>query len=143
VLLRVAGIVFLCVGATLVAFGLTGAMHGVSMASFSTELAQSRNQPFDASTWLAHWRVWGLAVACSGGAIATAGGAVALNKRWGLLLLGIVLLIAAIAPWVVQWLGLVRYRFERAGLADTMVLMAFALLAIWGYFLRPEGRTDT
>jgi hypothetical protein len=56
--------------------------------------------------------------------------------------LGIVLLLAAIAPWVVQWLGLVRYTFERAGLADTIVLLAFALLAIWGYFLRPQGRTE-
>ena len=142
VLLRIAGIVFLCAGATLGALGLTGAMHGASMASFSTELAQSRNQPFDASTWLAHWRIWGLAVACAGSAIATAGAAVALNKRWGLLLLGIVLLVVAIAPWVVQWLGLVRYRFERAGLADTIVFIAFALLAIWGYFLRQEGRAD-
>ena len=141
-LLRIAGIVFLALGATLVALGLTGAMHGASMASFSTELAQTRNQPFDASTWLAHWRVWSLAVACAGGVIATAGAAVSLNKRWGLLLLGVVLLVAAIAPWVVQWLGLVRYRFERAGLTDTMVLLAFALLAIWGYFLRPEVPTD-
>lgn len=141
-LLRIAGMMFLCVGAILVALGLTGIIHGASMASLSTELAQSRNQPFDASTWLAHWQMWGLAVACAGGAIATAGAAVALNKRWGLLLLGIVLLIASIAPWVIQWLGLVRYRFERAGIGDSMVLMAFALLAIWGYFLRPEGRTD-
>ena len=141
-MLRIAGLVFLCLGAALVALGLTGAMHGASMASFSTELARSRNQPFDASTWLAHWKVWGLAITCVGGVIATAGAAVALNRRWGLLLLGIVLLLAAIAPWVVQWLGLVRYTFERAGLADTIVLLAFALLAIWGYFLRPQGRTE-
>src|SRR5215469_16569878 len=112
------------------------------MVSFSPELAQSRNQPFDASTLLAHWRGWSLAIACIGGAIATAGAAVALNKRWGVVLLGIVLLIGAIAPWIVQWLGLVRYPFERASLADTMVLLAFALLAIWGYFLRSAGRTD-
>jgi len=142
VLLRITGIVFLCLGATLVAVGIWGATHGTWMASFSTELAQSKNQAVDAPTWLAHWRVWGLGVACAGGAIATAGAAVALNKRWGLLLLGIVLLIAAMAPWIVQWLGLTRYRFERAGLADTLVFLAFAFLAIWGYFLRPEGRTD-
>jgi hypothetical protein len=142
VLLRIAGVVFLCLGAILVAVGITGAMHGASMASFSTEVAESRNQPFDASIWLAHWRVWGLAVACAGGAIATAGAAVALNKRWGLLLLGIVLLAAAMAPWVVQWLGVARYRFERASLAETLAFLAFAFLAIWGYFLRPEGRTD-
>jgi len=143
VLLRIAGIAFLCLGAALAAVGITGAMHGASMASFSTEVAESRNQPFDAPTWLAHWRVWGLAVACAGGAIAAAGAAVALNKRWGLLLLGIILLIAAMAPWVVQWLGMVRYRFERPGLAETLVFLAFAFLAIWGYLLRPESRTDT
>jgi len=142
VLLRVAGIVFLCLGAALAASGLRHVTHGASIVTFSSEFAQSRNQPFDAATLLAHWRVWGLAIACLGGAIATAGAAVALNKRWGLLLLGIVLLVGAIAPWVVQGLGLVRYPFERAGLADTMVLMAFALLALWGYFLRPQGRTD-
>jgi hypothetical protein len=142
VLLRIAGIVFLCLGATLVAAGITGAMHGASMASFSAEGAEARNQPFDASTWLAHWRVWGFAVACAGGAIATGGAAVALNKRWGLLLLGIVLLIAALAPWVVQWFGLARYRFERAGLTETLVFLAFAFLAIWGYFLSSEARAD-
>jgi hypothetical protein len=117
-------------------------MHGAWMASFSTEVAQSQNRAVDAPAWLAHWRVWGLGVACAGGAIATAGVAVALNKRWGLLLLGIVLFIAAMAPWIAQWLGLTRYRFERAGMGDTLVFMAFSFLAIWGYFLRPEGRTD-
>ena len=142
VLLRVIGIVFLCLGAALAAIGLRNAVYGASMISFSTELAHSRNQPFDASTLLAHWRVWNLAIACTGSAMAAAGVAVTLGKRWGLLILGIVLLIGAIAPWVVQWLGLVRFPFERAGLADTMVLTAFALLAIWGYFLRPERRTD-
>jgi hypothetical protein len=82
-----------------------------------------------------------LALTCAGGAIATGGAAVALNKRWGLLLLGIVLLVAAIAPWVAQWLGLIRFRFERPGLGETLVFLAFALLAIWGYFLRPEGHS--
>jgi hypothetical protein len=142
VLLRVAGIVFLCLGATLAALAVTGIIHGTSLTSFSTELAQSRNQAFDASMWLAHWRVWGSAITCLGGGIATAGAAIALNKRWGLLLLGTVLFLAAIAPWVAQSLGFVRYRFERPGFVDTVVLLAFALLAIWGYFMRPEGRTD-
>jgi len=141
VLLRVAGIVFLCLGAALAALGVAGIMHGASFTSFSTELAQSRNQAFDTSTWLAHWRIWGSAVTCLGGAVAAAGAAIALNKRSGLLLLGIVLFVAAIAPWLVQSLGLVRYRFERPGFGETIVLLAFALLAIWGYFMRPEGRT--
>ena len=142
VLLRVAGIVFLCLGATLAALGITGIIHGASLTSFSRELAQSRNQGIDASMWLAHWRVWGLAVTCLGGVVATAGAAIALNKLWGLLLLATVLFLAAIAPWIAQSFGLVRYRFERPGFADTVVLLAFALVAIWGYFLRPEGRTD-
>jgi hypothetical protein len=142
VLLRITGIVFVCLGLTLVAVGISGATHGAWMASFSTEVAQSQNPSVDAPTWLAHWRLWGWGVACAGGGVATAGAAVALNKRWGLLLLGIVLFIAAMAPWIVQWIGLTRYRFERAGLAETLAFLAFALLAIWGYFLSPEGRTD-
>lgn len=142
-LLRIAGIVFFCLGAALAALGLGGAIHGAALASFSTELARSRNQPFDAPTWLAHWRAWSLAVTCAGIAIGVAGVGVALKKRWGFLLFGIALLASAIAPWAVQWLGLVRYRFERADLADTMVLTAFALLAIWGYFLRTQGRRNT
>ena len=141
-LLRVAGILFLCLGASLAALGVTGIMHGASLTPFSTELTQSRNQAFDTSIWLAHWRAWSLAITCGGGAIATGGAAVALNKRWGLLLLGTVLFLAAIAPWVVQSLGLTRFRFERAGFGETIVLLAFGLLAFWGYFLRPEGRTD-
>jgi hypothetical protein len=140
--LCVAGIVFLCLGATLAALGITGIMHGASLTSFSTELAQSRNQAFDTSIWLAHWRVWCLAITCIGAGIATAGAAVALNKRWGLLLLGTLLSLAAIVPWVIQSLGLVRFRFERPGFGETIVFLGFALLSIWGYFLRPEGRTD-
>jgi len=140
--LRVAGIVFLCLGAILAALGITGIMHGASLTPFSAELAQSRNQALDTSIWLAHWRVWCLAITCFGGALATAGAAVALNKRWGLLLLGTVLFLAAIAPWVIQSLGLVRFRFERPGFGETIVLLGFALLSIWGYFLRLKVVTD-
>jgi hypothetical protein len=142
VLLRIVGIVFLCLGAILVAVGVTAIQHASSIMSLSTEFAQSRNRPFDASTWLAHWRVWALVDICTGGAIAAGGAAVALKKRCGLLLLGMVLLLAAVAPWVIQWAGLARYGFERASLTDSAVLLPFAFLSIWGYFLPPTGRTD-
>ena len=141
-LLRIVGVVLFCLGVMLAALALSNALHGASLAALSAGLAKSENRPFDASTWLAHWRVTVLAAAGVGGAIAVAGAAIALGRRWGLLLLGTVLLFAAVAPWVLQWLGLIRYRFERPGLSDTTVLVAFAVLAIWGYFLRPEGRTD-
>jgi hypothetical protein len=39
-------------------------------------------------------------------------------------------------------IGLVRYPYERAGSAETFVLLAFSLLAAWGYFLRSGSRAD-
>ena len=142
VLLRIAGIMFIVFGATLAALGITGVIHGPSMAEFSSELAQSRGFAFERSTWIVHWRAWGSAVACAGAIVGLAGAALALQKRWGLLLLAIVLCVAATVPWVLQWFGLVRYRFERPGSVETLALLAFALLATWGYFIRSEGRAD-
>jgi hypothetical protein len=142
VLLRIAGIMFIVLGAALAALGITGVIHGPSMAAFSSELAQSRGLAFDRSTWLVHWRVWGSAVVCVGAMVGLAGAALALQKRWGLLPLAMVLFLAATAPWVLEWVGLVRYRFERPGSVETLTLLAFALLATWGYFMRSEGRAD-
>jgi len=142
VLLRIAGMVFIALGATLAALGITGVIHGPSMAEFSDTLAQSRGLAFDRSTWLVHWRAWGSGLACAGAVVGFGGAALALRKRWGLLLLATVLFLSATAPWVLQWFGLVRYRFERPGSVETFVQLAFALLATWGYFMRSEGRAD-
>jgi hypothetical protein len=113
------------------------------MAALGKALAESHNHiVIDRSMWLTHWRVWSLAMTCVGGAIATAGAAIAAQRQWGLLLLAVVLLFAAIAPWVVEAIGLVRYPYERAGSVETFVLLAFSLLAAWGYFMRSGSRTD-
>jgi hypothetical protein len=142
VLLRIAGIMFIVVGATLSALGTHGVIHGPFMAEFSEGLAKSRGLPFDRSTWLLHWRASGLALACTGAIVGLGGIALVLQKRWGLLLLATVFFLAATAPWVTQWFGLVRYRFERPGSVETIVLLAFALLSAWGYFMRHEDRAD-
>jgi hypothetical protein len=142
VLLRLAGIMFIVLGAVLAALGITGVIHGPSLAELSSELAQSRDLAFDRSAWLVHWRLWSSAVACVGAIVGLAGAALALQKRWGLLLLAMVLFFAATAPWVLQWFGLVHYLFERPDFMETFTLLAFALLAIWGYFMRSDGRAD-
>ena len=126
--LRIGGVVVLLLGVALAATGIVGMLSGPSMPSMG-----------DSSTWLYHWSLWGIGIGCGGGAVAIAGGALALGRRWGFLLLALVMIFAATAPWIIQGLGLTRYPYERAGSMETFVFLALALPALWGYF-RHSGR---
>ena len=133
--LRIAGIVTVLLGIAVAAAGVVGIMRGPSMAALAEALARSRaSSAFESSTWLHHWTLWGIGIGCGGGAIATAGAALALGRRWGFLLLGLVMIFAATAPWIIQGLGLTRYPYERAGSIETFVFLALSLPAVWGYF---------
>jgi len=124
---RIGGIAVLLLGVALAATGIVGTVRGPSMPSAG-----------DSSMWLYHWRLWGIGIGCGGGAIAVAGVALALGKRWGFLLLALVMIIAATAPWVIQGLGLARYPYERAGSMETFVFLALSLPPLWGYFRHSE-----
>ena len=129
--LRIGGVAVLLLGLALAAAGIVGILRGPSMLSSG-----------DSSTWLYHWRLWGIGIACGGGAIAIAGVALALGKRWGFLLLALVMIFAATVPWIIQGFGLTRYPYERPGSMETFVFLALALPALWGYFRRPGSGTD-
>ena len=85
--LRVGGIAILLLGTALAAAAIVGTVRGPSMAAVAEALARSRDSSaLDSSTWLHHWRLWGIGIGCGGGAIAVAGAALALRRRWGFLL---------------------------------------------------------
>ena len=141
--LRIGGIVIMLLGIAVAAAGVVGATRGPSMAAFAEALARSRaSSALDSSTWLHHWRLWGIGIGCGGGAIVIAGGALALGRRWGFLLLALVMIFAATAPWIIQGLGLTRYPYERAGSMETFVFLALSLPAVWGYFRHSGSGAD-
>lgn len=141
--LRLGGIVILLLGIALMAAGIAGITHGSSMAALADAAAHARDAAaFDSSSWLHHWRLWGIGIACCGTAIAIAGAALALQKRWGFMLLALVMALAATGPWIIQGVGLARYAFERPGSMETLVFVALSLPAFWGYFRHSGHATD-
>src|SRR5215469_14279397 len=101
--LRVGGILVLLLGIAVAAAGIVGIMHGPSLAVLAEAMAGSRaSSEIDSSTWLHHWRLWGIGIGCGGVAIATSGAALALGRRWGFLLLAGAMIFAATAPWIIQ-----------------------------------------
>jgi hypothetical protein len=133
--LRVGGIVILLLGIAVAAAGIVGIMHGPSAAALAEAMARSRpTSEIDSSTWLQHWRLWGIGIGCGGTAIAISGAALAAGREWGFLLLAIAMIFAATAPWIIQGLGLTRYPYERAGSMETFAFLALSLPAVWGYF---------
>lgn len=133
--LRLCGSVILLLGIALAAAGIAGVTQGSSMAALTDAVARSRDSAaFDSSMWLHHWRLWGIGIACCGAAIGIAGAALAMQKRWGFMLLALVMAFAATGPWIIQGAGLARYAFERPGSMETFVFVALALPAFWGYF---------
>jgi hypothetical protein len=138
--LRVGGIVILLLGIAVAAAGIVGIMHGPSVAALADAIARSpAPSEIDSSTWLHHWRLWGVGIGCGGMAIALSGAALAAGRQWGFLLLATAMIFAATAPWIIQGLGLTRYPYERAGSMETFVFLALSLPAVWGY-LRHRSR---
>lgn len=141
--LRIGGIAILLLGTAVAVAGVMGTLRGPSMAALADAVAHARDSSaIDSATWLHHWRLWGIGIACGGGAVAIAGAALALGRRWGFILLAFVMFLAATVPWILQGLGLTRYPYERAGSRETFVFLALSLPAIWGYFRHFGGETD-
>ena len=138
--LRVGGIVILLLGIAVGVAGIVGIMHGPSMAALAEAMARSpASSAIDSSTWLHHWRLWGIGIGCGGVAIAISGAALARGRQWGFLLLAIAMIFAATAPWIIQGLGLTRYPYERAGSMETFAFLALSFPAVWGYFRYRSG----
>lgn len=140
---RVGGVVILILGIAVAAAGTVGIMHGPSVAALADAIARSpASSEIDSSTWLHHWRLWGIGIGCGGMAIALSGAALAAGRPWGFLLLAIAMIFAATAPWIIQGLGLTRYPYERAGSMETFVFLALSLPAVWGYFRHRSRAAD-
>ena len=140
---RVGGVVILILGIAVAAAGTVGIMHGPSVAALADAVARSpASSEIDSSTWLHHWRLWGIGIGCGGMAIALSGAALAAGRPWGFLLLAMAMIFAATAPWIIQGLGLTRYPYERAGSMETFVFLALSLPAVWGYFRHRSRAAD-
>jgi hypothetical protein len=140
--LRVLGVVLGVLGLAITGFGIYGAIRGPgSAAVFDAVLKTFESSDFVYSAWLERWRLWGVGFACAGAAIAVGGAAVTLQRRWGFLVLAFAFFAAAIAPWILQWLQLVRFAFESPDLLETIVYSALSGFAAFGYFYRPR-QTD-
>ena len=119
-------------------------MHAPSLAALADAQARTRDSAaIDSSTWLHHWRLWGIGIACCGAAVAIAGAALALQRRWGFMLLALIMLLAATGPWILQGVGLASYAFERPGSTETFVFVVLSLTAFWGYFRHSRREPDT
>jgi len=141
---RLGGIAILLLGITVAAAGIVGITRGPSMAALTSAVAHAGDSSaIDSSTWLHHWRLWGIGIACCGAAIAIAGAALALQRRWGFMLLALVMSLAATGPWIIEGLGLATYPYERPGSVETFVFVVLSLLAFWGYFRHTGRQTDT
>lgn len=133
--LRIGGIAILILGIAVAAAGIGGTLRGPAMAALADAVTHSHDpSAIDSATWLHHWRLWGVGIGCGGVAVAVAGAALSFGRRWGFLLLAVVMFLAATGPWILQGLGLTRYPYERAGSMETFVFLALSLPAIWGYF---------
>jgi hypothetical protein len=116
--LRIAGILVVLFGVAFAALGIAGSIHGPSLAILVDAAARSPGvSDFDYCTWLKHWRAWGIAMGCAGGAVAASGTALFLRRRWGFFLFAAILTLVAAAPWLIQASGMARYGYERTSAA--------------------------
>ena len=140
---RIVGAGILLTGIVLAGLGVYGTLRGPSLAALSDALTQADTaSEFDCCSWLHHWWAWGIGMICAGGAIAIGGVALMRHRRWGFLLLAGALSAAAIAPWMIQALGLASFAYERANATETCIYLALSSVAVWGWFNTRRGQAD-
>jgi hypothetical protein len=132
--LRIFGSALFLAGTALAFIGITGYLRGPSIAAFINAASREfHGTDVDWCNWLRHWKAWATGIGFGGLALAVSGAALATRRRWGFLLLAIVLTLSAIVPWLLQALKIPRYTYERAGIPETLVTLVLAVVALLAY----------
>jgi hypothetical protein len=137
---RLLGAVVTVAGSVLFALGVRGVLDAPALALSHLTAELSRGSSLNVCAWRTRWIWWSSIVAGVGGAIGISGIAVAFRRRWGFLILAIAAALGALGPWILKVFDLAKYPYERANILETVILIAFSLLALRG-FLGGSGRT--
>jgi hypothetical protein len=129
--LRVIGIVALLAGAAMIVFSAFAAFQAESMAQHLALASEAWRLDFDAADWALRWRLACLRVGLTGTGILIGGMLLFLKRRSGFPVLAIILAASALLPWVL----IPKYAFEKAGLIETLVVLALALGAAVAYLM--------
>jgi len=133
--MRATGIVVLLLSVALVVFSFLAIRDADTMAKSLPEISAAFGAHLDGANWRAHWLFTSIfyAVASLGGV--AAGAAMFARRRWGLLLLCLIL-SAALVFDVASWMtGVQKYAFEASDPVELAVLAVLAILS-WCAYVR-------
>lgn len=130
---RIVGVLCIPAGLALLGLGVRGILDAQALVLDHLAAALRRDSSLDVCAWRNRWIWWCSVAATAGAAIGIAGGAILFRKRWGFLVLACIAALGAFGPWILELLGLVKYPYEKANVAETFVLLALSLLALRGF----------
>lgn len=133
--MRATGTVVLLVSLALGVFSFLAIRDAESMAKSLPEISAAFGEQLDGANWKAHWLVTSISYAVGSSVGVAAGAAMLARKRWGLLLLCLVLSGALVFD-VASWLsGVQKYAFETSEPVELAVLAVLAILS-WSAYVR-------
>lgn len=122
--------------------GVIGVAIAVAALSMQNPLAPSGGAgDAQSQQWLVHWRTWNLVTLLIGVATAFSGLGIYFRRQWGILLILVVALILAGAPWVIHFMGLLRFDYEKPRLWESLLFAAVAVAATYGLGLLRRVKT--
>jgi hypothetical protein len=130
---RILGVLVIIAGSALLALGIRGIIDAPMLALSHLTAELRRGSSLDVCAWRTRWIWWCSVLAAVGGAIGIAGVAVAFQRRWGFLVLALAATLGAVGPWILKLFSLEKYPYERASVVETVILIAFTLLALRGF----------
>lgn len=133
--MRATGTVVLLFSVALGVFSFLAIRDAEAMARSLPEISAAFGEQLDGANWKAHWLVTSIFYAVASLVGVAAGAAMLARKRWGLLLLCLVLSGALVFD-VASWLsGVQKYAFEASEPVELAVLAVLAILS-WSAYVR-------
>ncbi len=133
--MRATGTVVLLLSVALGVFAILAIRDAETMAESLPEISAAFGEHLDGANWKAHWLFTSLFYAAASVVGVAAGAAMLARRRWGLLLLCLVLSAALVCD-VATWLsGLQRYAFEASEPVELAVLTVLTILS-WSAYAR-------
>jgi hypothetical protein len=138
---RIIGVLAMIIGIAGIGISVYGAVVHPRIVERAIALIPGGVPGFDVARWEAHWRTWCVAIAAAS-ACSLLGGAYIFRKRAE----GYLYIVCATAglatfPWVQNLVGGKLHLFERASIAETLVLLAITISAVVAFLMARRANT--